>query len=357
MYDYLLKLIKDIQLDKRLLSFDEAATKQAVILRILNCLEWNSFDIDEVHPEYSVRGKRVDYSLRYNSLNKVFIEVKKVGEELEKHQEQLLNYSFNEGVKLAILTNGITWWFYLPLNEGSWEQRKYYTIEIYDQKDEEITQRFIDFLSKQFVVSGKAIENAENIYRSIQKQDIIKVTLPKAWTKIIKEDNPELIEMIAESTEKMCGYKPDQSTVIQFINNINKYNINDHIIKNEKQNDIESLLKYQKPYIQKEFTNKNITSFSFNGEKYIINKWKDILTHISAIILNESNDTDRILTLRGKKRPYFTKDPDKLRAPFQVKGTDVFVETNLSANDIVKISKKLIVLYGYNENSIKIEVT
>jgi hypothetical protein len=34
---------------------------------------------------------------------------------------KLLNYSFQEGVKLAILTNGIAWWFYLPRHEGSGE--------------------------------------------------------------------------------------------------------------------------------------------------------------------------------------------------------------------------------------------
>ncbi len=128
--------------------------------------------------------------------------VKRVGEDLEKHQEQLLNYSFQEGVKLAVLTNGITWWFYLPLHEGSWEQRKFYTIEIYDQDAEEISQKFWDFLSKENVVSGKAIVSAETIYKGRQKQHLIEITLPKAWNKIIKESDENFIELIAETTEK-----------------------------------------------------------------------------------------------------------------------------------------------------------
>jgi len=151
MEEKMLELIKKIHSDRQLLSFDEAATKQAVILRILSSLGWDPFNIDEVHPEYSVGGKNVDYALRHDNYNKVFIEVKKVGEDLDRHQEQLLNYSFQEGVKLAILTNGITWWFYLPLHEGSWEQRRFYTIEIYDQDANEIVQKFIDFLSKENV--------------------------------------------------------------------------------------------------------------------------------------------------------------------------------------------------------------
>jgi len=67
MKEELLELIKKIQSDKQPLdSFDEAATKQAVILRILSYLDWNQFNIDEVHPEYSVSGRKVDYSLRYS---------------------------------------------------------------------------------------------------------------------------------------------------------------------------------------------------------------------------------------------------------------------------------------------------
>jgi hypothetical protein len=51
-------------------------------------------------------------------------------------------------VGLAILTNGISWYFYLPLQEGSYEQRNFYTIEIYDQESEEIVKKFEEFLSK-----------------------------------------------------------------------------------------------------------------------------------------------------------------------------------------------------------------
>ena len=107
MNEQILSLLKQLRADTRLASFDEAATKQIVLLRVLSLLGWDIYNIDEVKPEFAVGSQRVDYSLRNKSINKVFIEVKKVGEDLDRHQEQLLNYSFKEGVKLAILTNGI----------------------------------------------------------------------------------------------------------------------------------------------------------------------------------------------------------------------------------------------------------
>ena len=161
MNEQILSLLKQLRGDTRLASFDEAATKQIVLLRVLSLLGWDIYNIDEVKPEFAIGNQRVDYSLRHASINKVFIEVKKVGEDLERHQEQLLNYSFKAGVKLAILTNGISWRFYLPLNEGSWEQRKFYTIELYDQDPDDIKGSFVSYLEKENVISDKAVENAE----------------------------------------------------------------------------------------------------------------------------------------------------------------------------------------------------
>lgn len=131
--EQIIKLVSDIRSNNQIHTFDEATTKQAIILRLLSSLNWDIFDANEVQPEYSVSGKRVDYSLRLNNINKVFLEAKKVTEDLDNHQEQLLNYAFQEGVKLAVLTNGVSWWFYLPLNEGNWEQRKFYAVDIFQQ--------------------------------------------------------------------------------------------------------------------------------------------------------------------------------------------------------------------------------
>jgi predicted type IV restriction endonuclease len=129
----LFALVRRVRSDGRVDTYDEASTKQTVILPMLSALGWNIFDIDEVCPEYSVHGGSVDYALRCRRGAKVFVEVKKPHEDLSNHQEQLLNYAFKQGVPEAVLTNGITWWLYLPLREGSWEQRKFYTIEIRDQ--------------------------------------------------------------------------------------------------------------------------------------------------------------------------------------------------------------------------------
>lgn len=351
MKEQLLSLVEQLKPDRRLASFDEAATKQIVLLRILYLLGWDIYNIDEVTPEYSVSGRKVDYALRHSNANKVFIEVKKVGEDLERHQEQLLNYSFKEGVKLSILTNGISWRFYLPLHEGSWEQRKFYTIEIYDQESEDIVVRFMDYLSKENVCSGKAIQNAEAVYKSKQKEYLINDTLPIAWNKLVSEPDELLIDLIADATERLCGYKPDNSIVENFISsNIAEGRVSIDTRKEREPTKKITLAKFES------YIGKSVIAFTFKNTRYEVRYWIDVLTQVCKLMHNlHQSNFGRVLQLRGTQRPYFTKNLNELRNPQRIDGTDIFMETNLNSNLIVKISLSVLSLFGYSDKDFSIE--
>lgn len=217
MLEQLIAFIESLKVNPKVSSFDEASTKQAIILPILHLLGWNTYNIEEVTPEFSVENRRVDYSLRLNNSNEFFIEVKKTGEDLENYQEQLLDYSFRQGVELATLTNGITWWFYLPTKKGDWKARKFYTIDIIQQELDDVASKFVDLISKDNVQSGKAVKHAESIYEGRVRKEKIENTLPGAWNKIITEPDTLLIDLIAETTEKLCGFKPDTEEVKRFL--------------------------------------------------------------------------------------------------------------------------------------------
>jgi predicted type IV restriction endonuclease len=196
---------------------DETSTKQALILPILQKLGWDIFNIDEVKPEHSVENRRVDFSLRIKGADEVFLEAKNTSESLENHEEQLLDYAFRQGVDLAILTNGITWSFYLPTQKGDWKARKFYTIDILQQETQDIVIKFTDLLSKENISSGKALQVAEEIYKGRQKRIKIEETLPESWRKIISEPDEILIDLLAETTEKLCGYKPEHESIKEFL--------------------------------------------------------------------------------------------------------------------------------------------
>lgn len=219
MQEKIIKFVEDLKNRRSSLdSLDEASTRQAVIGKLLHLLGWDIFNVDEVIPEYPVGDTRIDYALRTGKYNdKAFIEVKRIREDLERHQKQLLEYCFKEGVGFAVLTNGIVWWFYLPLRPTSWEERRFYAIDIVQQDSRDIASKFIEFLSRDNVVNGNSAKSADTMYVGRNKASILEDALPKAWDKMIAEGNNKLIELIGDVTENMCGTRPNTETIKRFL--------------------------------------------------------------------------------------------------------------------------------------------
>ena len=200
-------------------SFNEDRTKLGIVLPILRRLGWNTEDVDEVYPEFSVEHRRVDYALVLEGRPAVFIEAKRPSEDLdnESHEEQLLDYSFRQTVGLAVLTNGLSWSFYLPREGDDWRSRKFYTIDITQQDETDASSRLTELLSKANTYSGKALESAKRIFKGKVRKDAIRDTLPDAWNKIVREPDSLLTERLAETTERLCGFKPDEAEAAEFI--------------------------------------------------------------------------------------------------------------------------------------------
>lgn len=337
MNNQLIDMIRQIKSDPKFNNYKEAKVKQTIILRILNILGWDPYNANEIIPELSVGGKRVDYSLRIDDKDKAFIEVKNAGEPLEDHQEQLLEYAFKQGVSLAILTNGKNWWFYLPLMEGSWEQRRFYALDLFDQDEKEIASKFIDLLSKEKLRTGESIDNAKKILENKNMEKLINEIIPKAWHKLLAEMDDDFIELLSKKVEDLCGYRPKIESIENFIGTL-------ATPKPSETGTINQAPTYQK-----------ISSFELLGQRYEVDKWIEMLLKLSEVMAHRhSNEFEKVLDLKGSKRPYFTKNKNALRIPRKINKTDIYVETNLSANSIVKISKDLIKLFGYKENDLKI---
>lgn len=357
MKERVITAINEIRDSGSLSILDEASIKSSVIQRLLSLLGWNPFDVNEVKPEYTVESKRVDFSLRINGANRAFIEVKRLNENLEPHQEQLLEYSFREGVKLAILTNGITWWFYLPLNEGSWEQRRFFTADFSEQESESIAERFIDLLSRKNVASGAAIKNAEQLYTSRQKTDILKQALPKAWHKIINDPDDLLVELLIEATEKLSGFRPEISDVEKFLRNAPQATVSrpEVLPRPAAPKPRPGARQRNSLSLPDDYINKRVRSFALLGKTYHPHNWKDLLVTVAEeMYRRHAVEFDRCLTLRGSRMAYFSLKANELSLPAQISDSKYFAETKLNSNSIVRRSRELMALFGYKENDLNV---
>lgn len=362
--------IKELKGNKKLNSFDEASTKQAVVLRLLSFLGWDIFNVDEVYPDYSVNSHSVAYALRAKNANKMFIEVKRIHEKLDNHQKSLLSFSSRENVDFAILTNGILWWFYLPKAAGSSQEKWFYSADLLKQKDDTIVPKFIDLLSKNKVVKGQALKAAKTLSQN-KNQKMASDVIPEAWNKIISQPNTIFVELLRESTEKICGCKVESKLVERFL----EKHLDDWLITNRpvssavpppKVIEISNLKNSSASGLsigptkksvkkQERYADKEIKSFSFNGVTNPVRYWEDMLTSLCDYFAEtQPKDFEKVLWISGEDKTYFSRYSDQLRIPEKIKGTDIYVETKLGPDEIVKTSRSLLKEFGYEPGDLTI---
>ena len=289
-------VLKSIRANQYVPNLDEAATKQVIILRILGTLGWDQYDYSEVTPEYDVGGTKVDYALRTDGRNRVFIEAKRAGESLENHQEQLLGYSFRQGVELAVLTNGLSWWMYLPLRTESWEQRRFCVVDILSDDVDVSANGLVEFLSRPRVHSGSAVRSAGNLLDNLRRESTIREALPDAWRSLIAEKDELLMELIDEKVESLLGFKSGPEQIRRFLDDLSESMPSERQIEPSvvRANPTPIQSQPQMPSIStksigtqsrsKGVRGKRINGFRFQGESFQVSQWNDLLQTLSEVI-------------------------------------------------------------------------
>ncbi len=195
----------------------EQDTREIAVNTVIGELGWDTLDRNEVAREYSVRGGRVDYCLRSQAHNLVLIEVKRAGTDLTEHQEQLLRYAFDEGVPLAVLTDGLVWWLYLPTAGTSWEQRLFFRVNFREEQPDASAAALYRFLNRDGVVSGAAQSEAEREFESQERDRRIRAALQDAWQRVLGDPNSLLRDLLAEAVHEIAGHQPDQDMIADFL--------------------------------------------------------------------------------------------------------------------------------------------
>lgn len=389
----IISFIEELKSNKKLASFDEASTKQAVVLRLLSFLGWDIFNVEEVYPDYAVGTANVSYALRTRNTNRIFIEVKRVHKKLDNHQKALVNLGTREGVNMVVLTNGITWWFYLMAASGSWQQKWFYTIDIIKQKPDAFVNQLINLLDKDKVTKGQSLKAAKSLFQE-KKQKLAADFLPEAWNQVLSQPNKIFVELLSDTTEKLCRYKVDTKTVEKFL----LKRLDGWLIKSTTRSgaappsinmdatqilDLDNLLepaqRQEKPFVasQKSFfgtdtrlsttdietiklaesyKDKSIQAFSFNGNTYQVQNWVDMLTTLCDYFASaNSKDFEKVLWISNDQKTRFSRYGDQLRIPVKVKRTDIYVETKLNPDEVVTTSAKLLAEFGYTADDLEIE--
>ena len=110
---------------------NETRTRMALIDPLMHALGWDVSDPGVVTPEYKVSGGWADYALlRSDGRPAATVEAKKLGEALESHRMQMLNYANASGIDYAVLTDGNRWELYDIFKRGPLEERQILEVSI-----------------------------------------------------------------------------------------------------------------------------------------------------------------------------------------------------------------------------------
>ncbi|MDQ8189848.1 type I restriction enzyme HsdR N-terminal domain-containing protein [Roseibacillus persicicus] len=219
----LIEVLSDVTLKLRQGRFpNEQAISQGIVLRLLQELGWDVYDTNVVWPEFQTGEGRADFALCYPpSKPSIFIEVKQPGK-AENGVRQALEYAFHTGVPFIVLTDGKTWSFYLPAEQGSYEDRRVYKLDLFEREAEQGAAVLTRYLENGRVKSGEALENARREYRSRNRRSIARSAIPEAWHELIENGDETLVELLADAVESKAGFRPDEDDVTDFLTNLRR---------------------------------------------------------------------------------------------------------------------------------------
>ncbi|MDR1828873.1 MAG: type I restriction enzyme HsdR N-terminal domain-containing protein [Methylobacteriaceae bacterium] len=196
---------------------NESAISQGVVLSILQNIGWDIWDTRLVWPEYKTGEGRADFAL-CNPPGKpaVFIEVKQPGK-AEEGVKQVLQYAFDTGVPFVALTDGQTWRFYLPAEQGNYEERQVQMLDLYERPAEDAIEIFKRYLEYERVIREDALEDARREYRRNNKRSEARNALKGVWEQLIKRADPGLVELLANAVESHTGNRPEEKDTQEFL--------------------------------------------------------------------------------------------------------------------------------------------
>ena len=288
----------------------KAAIAQAVVLRLLAAAGWDVFDLSQVMPGYITGNNNVNFALMSSGQPngavspRVFIDVRTPGEDVgsPRLERQLLAHCTREKVPLAALTNGLRWLLFLWSPGGGRKERRFCEIDL--RKDPEAAAADINrYLTRDRVSNGQAARSAERELRNSNQDAMDRQAVIQGWRQVVVGLDDGLIELVATAAEQRAGHRPGNRLVRRVL----------------AENRAALLVPGTEASAGSGLgggPRSTPSSFTLDSETRDVMSWSGLLVGVCLMMRDsQPGDFERILEIRGRKLPYFSRASAELNLP------------------------------------------
>ena len=327
----------------------KAAIAQAVVLRLLAAAGWDVFDLSQVMPGYITGNSNVDFALlssgqpRGAASPRMFIDVRTPAENIEspRMERQLLAHCTREEVPLAALTNGLRWLLFLWSPGGGRMERRFCEIDL--REDPEAAAANINrYLTKDRVSNGQAARSAERELRDSNQDAVDRRAVIQGWRQVVGGLDEGLIELVATAAEQRAGHRPDNRLVRRVL--------------------AENRAALLAPGTEDAAGSgpggglrSTPVSFTLDSETRNVTSWSGLLVGV-CLMMRDSHpgDFERILEIRGRKLPYYSRAAGELNMPRPVGDTGIFASCHGTGALIAGRARRVVEHFGHPAGSLEV---
>ena len=331
----------------------KAAIAQAVVLRLLAAAGWDVFDLSQVMPGYITGNRSIDFALlppppgrpRGAVPPRVFIDVRTPAENIKslRMEQQLLALCAREEVPLAALTNGLRWLLFLWSPGGGRMERRFCEIDL--REDPEAAAADINrYLTRDRVSNGQAARSAERELRDSNQEAVDRRAVIQGWRQVVGGLDEGLIELVATAAEQRAGHRPDNRLVRRVL--------------------AENRAALLAPGTGDAAGSgpggglrSSPSSFTLDSETRNVTSWSGLLVGV-CLMMRDSHpgDFERILEMRGRKLPYFSRAAGELNLPRPIGDTGIFASCQGTGALVAGRARRVVDHFGHPAGSLVIQL-
>ena len=351
--DTISQAVSDINSIQSMEELSATAIKQGVVLRLLSAAGWNPFDLSEVEPEHRTGNARVDFALKFPPAGRgraapsprVFVEVRALSENLEsdRYERQLMAHCAREEVSLAALTNGPQWLLFFWSPDEDRTERRFCEINLAGSPDEAV-EDVNRYLSKDRVSSGQAVRSAERALQDRNRDDVTRSSILGGWRQVVGGLDEGLIELVATASEQRTGARPEN----RFVRRVLMEHRSELLAPAEEE--------AASSGAGSGGSRRRPSSFTFDSQTRAVSSWPEFLVGVCSMLRDRNPDNfERILEIRGRALPYFSKTEDEVNLPRQIGDSGIYASCQGAGVLIEARARRVVELFGYPRDSLTVQ--